>query len=62
MNAHQERAYASSSPQEHSENARDSVILLPLFNEMTEGEVDKVVKGVNRVGKHHKKITGANEL
>lgn len=46
MNAHQEPAYHSSFRGGHSEKARDSVILLPLFNGMKEAEVDEVVKGV----------------
>lgn len=46
MNAHQEPPYASDLPLQHSEHARDSAILLPLFNGMKESEVDEVVKGV----------------
>jgi perosamine synthetase len=49
MNSHQEPAYAASSPQEHSEKARDSVILLPLFNGMKKAEVEEVVKGIGHV-------------
>ncbi|GAB4390621.1 MAG: DegT/DnrJ/EryC1/StrS family aminotransferase [Thermodesulfovibrionales bacterium] len=43
MNAHQEPAYASELRLEHSERARDSVVLLPLYNGMTEAEVQAVV-------------------
>ena len=46
MNTHQEPAYAAEFWLPHSEQARDSVILLPLFNGMKEEEVDEVVKGV----------------
>lgn len=46
MNAHQEPPYLSDSPLQHSECARDSVMLLPLFNGMSEMDVDEVVKGV----------------
>ena len=46
MNAHQEPPYASNPPLQHSENARDSVILLPVFNGMKERDVEEVVKGV----------------
>jgi len=46
MNAHQEPAYASISSLQHSEQARDSMILLPLFNGMKVEEVEEVVKGV----------------
>lgn len=49
MNAHQEPAYSAATSLEHSENARDSVILLPLFNGMKEVEVAEVVKGVTSV-------------
>lgn len=46
MNAHQEPPYASATPQTRSEEARDSVILLPLFNGMKELEVAQVVKAI----------------
>lgn len=49
MNAHQEPAYSSTPPLPASESARDSVILLPLFNSMTDEEADEVVKGVCHV-------------
>jgi len=49
MNAHQEPAYSSTSSPKCSEKARDSVILLPLFNGMKESEVEEVVKGVIHV-------------
>jgi dTDP-4-amino-4,6-dideoxygalactose transaminase len=40
MNAHEERAYADLPRQRlpQSENAHDSVILLPLYNNMTRAE------------------------
>lgn len=50
MNAHQEPAYSASPALSHSEEARDSVILLPLFNGMAESEVREVVKGVMNHG------------
>ncbi|MDA8430938.1 MAG: DegT/DnrJ/EryC1/StrS family aminotransferase [Geobacteraceae bacterium] len=46
MNAHQEPPYLSHAQLQHSEHARDSVILLPVFNGMGEQDVDQVVKGV----------------
>ena len=49
MNAHQEPAYTSISSQVNSETARDSVILLPIFNGMKLEEVEEVVKGVMHV-------------
>ena len=49
MNAHQEPAYRSICSPAHSEKARDSAILLPLFNGMTESEVEEVAKGVTNV-------------
>jgi dTDP-4-amino-4,6-dideoxygalactose transaminase len=49
MNAHQEPAYASIFSLQYSEQARDSVILLPLFNGMKKEEVEEVVKGIINV-------------
>lgn len=46
MNAHQEPPYASNAQLLHSENARDTVMLLPVFNGMKESDVEEVVKGV----------------
>ncbi|MDD2542393.1 MAG: DegT/DnrJ/EryC1/StrS family aminotransferase [Desulfuromonadaceae bacterium] len=46
MNAHQEIPYACGVQLPHSENARDSVILLPVFNGMKESDVGEVAKGV----------------
>jgi len=46
MNTHQEPAYASLCSLQHSEQARDCVILLPLFNGLKVEEVEEVVKGV----------------
>jgi len=44
MNAHQEAAYANNRcALPHSEAARDEVILLPLFDSMTEEEQDRVI-------------------
>ena len=46
MNAHQEPAYSDGGPFRlpHSESARDEVILLPLFDALTEGEQDRVIE------------------
>ena len=44
MNAHQEPAYISGILLPHSEQARDSVILLPLYPGMTEVEVGSVIE------------------
>jgi dTDP-4-amino-4,6-dideoxygalactose transaminase len=52
MNSHQERPYAGlgvSLP--HSEAARDSVILLPLHNVMTEAEQDRVIDELREAAK-----------
>lgn len=46
MNAHQESPFASHPPLEHSEQARDTVILLPMFNGMTDAEVGEVVSSL----------------
>jgi len=46
MNAHQEPAYASIVSLTNSQKARDSVILLPLFNGMKVEEIDEVAKRV----------------
>jgi dTDP-4-amino-4,6-dideoxygalactose transaminase len=45
MNSHQESAYAGGGPYRlpHSEAARDSAVLLPLFHTMTEAEQDYVI-------------------
>jgi dTDP-4-amino-4,6-dideoxygalactose transaminase len=50
MNAHQEAAYADLPRQRlpHSEAARDSVVLLPLFAGMTDDEVGRVLKVLAR--------------
>ena len=47
MNAHQEPAYAGggSFHLPHSESARDQVVLLPLFDGLTEAEQDRVIEG-----------------
>jgi len=49
MNAHQEPAYISEFSLPHSEQARDSVILLPLFTGMKEAEAEEVVKKITHV-------------
>jgi dTDP-4-amino-4,6-dideoxygalactose transaminase len=48
MNAHQERAYSDLQPLSlpHSESSRDSVILLPLFHDMTDADVDRVLSAL----------------
>jgi perosamine synthetase len=49
MNAHQEAAYAGHprrGPLGHSESARDQVILLPLFDAMTEADQDRVIEAL----------------
>jgi dTDP-4-amino-4,6-dideoxygalactose transaminase len=50
MNAHQERAYLDSvtSPLPHSEDARDSVLLLPMFGDMTHQEQTFVIDNLVR--------------
>jgi dTDP-4-amino-4,6-dideoxygalactose transaminase len=50
MNAHQEGAYSDLLVQDLpcSEEARDTVILLPLFAELTRGEQDQVLQGLQR--------------
>ncbi|MCP2499951.1 MAG: DegT/DnrJ/EryC1/StrS family aminotransferase [Deltaproteobacteria bacterium] len=49
MNAHQEPPYISEFLLPHSEQARDSVILLPLYAGMTEVEVGSVIKWIKNV-------------
>jgi perosamine synthetase len=51
MNSHQEAPYASagSSRLIHSELARDSVILLPLYNDMTDEQQDYVIDHLRRL-------------
>lgn len=46
MNAHQEPAYVPVFPLMHSEKARDSVILLPLYTGMKEEETEIVIKRI----------------
>lgn len=46
MNSHQETPYHSSVSLPDSEKARDFVILLPIYNDMKEDELEEVVKGV----------------
>jgi dTDP-4-amino-4,6-dideoxygalactose transaminase len=45
MNAHQEEAYAGSGPWRlpHSESARDSVVLLPLYHTLTDEEQQQII-------------------
>ncbi len=50
MNAHQEPAYAGQpcrTPLGHSEAARDQVILLPLFDAMTQADLDRVIEALH---------------
>lgn len=49
MNTHQEPAYTAACCLPHSEVARDSVILLPLFHGMKDREVEEVVKEILNV-------------
>ena len=49
MNAHQEPAYISEVLLPHSEQARDSVILLPLYTGMTEVEAESVIERIKNV-------------
>lgn len=49
MNAHQEPPYGTHPPLKQSERARDSVILLPLYTGMTEGEVAEVVARIAHI-------------
>jgi perosamine synthetase len=49
MNAHQEPAYISKFSLPLSEQARDSVILLPLYTAMKKEEVEEVVKRITHV-------------
>lgn len=49
MNAHQEPAYTGTVSLPHTEAARDSTILLPIFNGMTAEEVERVVTEVAHV-------------
>lgn len=51
MNAHQEPAYASDIVQPEAEKARDTTILLPIFNGMLEQQVDEIIEGVAHVQK-----------
>jgi dTDP-4-amino-4,6-dideoxygalactose transaminase len=46
MNSHQESAYASEGPYSlpHSEAARDGIVLLPLYHDMTAEEQDRVIE------------------
>lgn len=49
MNAHQEPPYGSMFSLPHSEKARDSVILLPLYTGMTHVEAESVIKRIMNV-------------
>jgi perosamine synthetase len=49
MNAHQEPPYISEFSLKNSEQARDSVILLPLYTAMTEAEVGSVIRRIKNV-------------
>jgi dTDP-4-amino-4,6-dideoxygalactose transaminase len=50
MNAHQEAPYQGGAqrPLPHSENARDSVLLLPLFPGLSSEELGRVVQGLSK--------------
>lgn len=49
MNAHQEPPYRTHPALKQSEEARDSVVLLPLYAGMTQIEVESVIKGIKDV-------------
>jgi perosamine synthetase len=49
MNAHQESPYSRHPALKQSEEARDSVILLPLYTGMTEAEVESVIQRLRDV-------------
>jgi dTDP-4-amino-4,6-dideoxygalactose transaminase len=49
MNAHQEPPYVSKFSLSESEQARDSVILLPLYTGMKEEEAEEVVNRISHV-------------
>jgi perosamine synthetase len=53
MNSHQETAYLGlpCGPLPHSEAARDSVVLLPMANDMTAQEQDTVIQILNRLAR-----------
>jgi dTDP-4-amino-4,6-dideoxygalactose transaminase len=67
MNAHQEAAYAATAAARwsrlpESEAARDSVVLLPLYHDMTQQDQDRVVEHLHRhaasaamAGHHHQR-------
>lgn len=44
MNSHQEKAYASNISLKNSELARETVILLPIFNGMKNAQIERIVK------------------
>jgi perosamine synthetase len=52
MNAHQEPAYADlpCSPLPHSEAARDEVILLPLFDALSDEDQDRIIHALETAG------------
>jgi len=49
MNIHQEKPYVSQFSLENSESSRDSVILLPVFQELTHEQIDKITKLLERI-------------
>jgi len=61
MNAHQEPAWTGCerAPLPHSEAARDSVLLLPLFNGMTTAEQDRVISELTRLCSTSRSLAGA---
>lgn len=48
MNAHQEPAYKSDMHLKNSEQARDTVILLPIFHEMTGIQIEEIARSIKR--------------
>jgi dTDP-4-amino-4,6-dideoxygalactose transaminase len=53
MNSHQEGAYANlaHAPLPHSEAARDQVVLLPLFDALSEHDQDRVIEFLTTAGR-----------
>jgi dTDP-4-amino-4,6-dideoxygalactose transaminase len=51
MNAHQEKPYALSSQisLKNSELARDSVVLMPIYHELDEGQIDHIAKVIKEI-------------
>ncbi len=49
MNAHQERPYMNRISLKNSEKARDSIIFLPIFHQLTIKDVKRVIRGFSNV-------------